>query len=79
MMYKRFNSIPPADEPRKTWNLALAYALSVGRQEDLAKVCGVEQSTVSRWLAGRGPTNGRLLGYQKKLVQFIERRHVRSA
>lgn len=73
IMYKRSTVIPAANTPRKSFQLALAYALSVGRQEDVADACGVHQSTMSRWLRGRGPTNGRLIGFQRKLVGYVER------
>ena len=72
-MYKGSFVTRAANTPRKSFQLALAYALSVGRQEDVADACGVHQSTMSRWLRGRGPTNGRLLRCQQKLVGYVER------
>lgn len=74
IMYKGSSVIELGFSPRKTFELALAYALSVGRQVDVARACKVNQASISRWSAKRGPTNGRIPHYQRKLVAFIQRR-----
>ncbi len=62
------------NDPVKTFNLALAYALSVGRQEDVAQACKVSQGTVSRWCAGHIPKPKNLAPTTHRLSGFINRR-----
>ena len=71
IMYNRSDS---PDALKKSFNLALAYALSVGRQVDLAQVCGVYQSTISMWCNGRLPRVCNMAGLTRKLVAFVNRR-----
>ncbi len=60
--------------PAKTFVLALAYALSVARQEDLAKALHVEQSTVCRWAQGHMPRPVNIEHLTKRIASFVERR-----
>ena len=77
-MYTASRSPNPADSPQKTFKLALSYALSMARQEDIAVSLSIEQSTVSRWAQGACPKPGQIEARTRQLARFIERRSRKS-
>lgn len=61
--------------PLQGFKLALAYALSLGVQADVALLLGINQAQVSRWARGvRSPMRKDIPRYTRRLAGFIQRR-----
>lgn len=78
IMYSVSGLPDTANSPQKTFKLALSYALSMARQEDIAVSLSIEQSTVSRWAQGACPKPGQIEARTRQLARFIERRSRKS-
>lgn len=63
----------------KNFRLVLAYALSLGRQQDVARAVSKSQGQVSRWSSGaKVPRSCNLPGIIRRLSAFVDRRSRKS-